>query len=118
MSIYVYITRKSDPFDDSGPEIKADEWLRCIEAEIDFRTPRPDETEWLGDYAKILSGTPEMAFDWVDGQIEVKNPSAATIARMKQVAEKLCAEVFSETGELYDAEGNHAGFLPGFPDMA
>jgi hypothetical protein len=115
MSIYVFITRKSDPLDDSGPGITADEWLRCIEAQIDFRTPRQNETEWLGNHAKILSGDPEMAFDWVNGQIEVKNPPEATIRRMKQLAEELHATVFSETGELYDIEGRHAGFLPGFP---
>jgi hypothetical protein len=35
---------------------------------------------------------------------------------MKAMAEKLQAAVFSETGELFDASGKHAGFLPGFPD--
>lgn len=115
MSLYVYISRRADPFDDSGPEVTADEWLHCTDSEQDFRVPRSDETEGLGPHARMLSGDPDMAFDWVNGQVEVKNPPAWTIARMKRLALKLRAKVFSETGELFDAEGSHAGFLPGFP---
>src|SRR5258706_11390324 len=116
MSIYVYISRRTDPFDDSGPEISAEEWLRYIDAEADFRAPTSEETESLGEHARIWSGHKiPMAFDWSGGQVEVKNPNAPTISRMKQVATKLSATVFSETGELYGQSGEHAGFLPGFP---
>jgi hypothetical protein len=116
MSFQVYISRQADPFDDSGPAISAEDWLHCIGAEPDFRVPEGDESKWLGKHARIWSDYKyPMAFDWVSGQIEVKNPDAQTIVRMKKLAGKLSATIFSETGELYDESGGHAGFLPGFP---
>ncbi len=116
MSFYVYISCRADPFDDSGPAILAEEWLRCIGAEPDFCVPNEDESKWLSKHARIWSDYKfPMAFDWVNGQVEVKNPDAPTIERMKKLAETLSATVFSETGELYDEHGGHAGFLPGFP---
>lgn len=117
MSIYVYITRHTNPADETGHPITAQEWMDCIDAEPDFRVPEADETEWLGEHARYWTNyEPPIPFDWVDGYIQVKSPDARIIARMKTLAEKLKANVFSETGELYDARGTHAGFLPGFPD--
>ena len=116
MSTYVYISRRSDPLDDTGPSIAAESWLQYVDSEPDFRTPERSEAEWLGPYARILSNySIPFAFDWANGQVEVKNPDAPTIARMKQLAAKFSSSVFSETGELFDDSGTHAGFLPGFP---
>jgi hypothetical protein len=116
MSIYVYITRRADPADEAGPEITAEEWERCVDAEADFRAPREEELDWLGDHARMWTGYKvPVAFDWGDGYIEVKNPDAEIITRMKSLAGRLRATVFSETGELFDLSGRHAGFLPGFP---
>jgi hypothetical protein len=47
MSLYVFITRRSDPLDNSGPEISAKDWLYCVDIEPDFRIPKNDESEWL-----------------------------------------------------------------------
>jgi len=117
MSIYVYITRHADPADESGPQISAQEWVAHVDGELDFRVPREDEMEWLGEHARYWTDyKPPIPFDWVDGQIEVKSPDDRIISRMKAMAETLHATVFSETGEVFDASGKHAGFLPGFPD--
>jgi len=116
MSIYVYISRRAGPLDEGGPSIAASEWLSVIEKDSTLRVARQDESEWLGRHARIWSGHQHSpAFDWVNGQIEVKDPDGETIAKMKELAAKLQASVFSESGELFDNTGGHAGFLPGFP---
>jgi hypothetical protein len=118
MSIYVYISRRADPFNDEEPSITAKEWLLSVDGDSAFRIAREDESKWLGENARIWTGhqhAPAFAFDWVHGQIEVKNPDAQTIAKMQELASKLRAKVFSETGELFDDAGAHTGFLPGFP---
>jgi hypothetical protein len=115
MSIYVFISRRADPLDDGGPSITADEWLRAADDES-FRDPSNEEKSWLGTHARIWLGneyTP--AFDWVDGQIEVKAPDNQTIAKMHEIAHRLRANLFSETGEMFDVDGKHSGFLAGFP---
>ncbi len=116
MSIHVYISRRADPLDEAGPSIAASEWLSSTDSDSTFRVAREGESEWLGRHARIWSSHRHSpAFDWVNGQIEVKNPDSETIAKMKEVAAKLRANVFSESGELFDNAGGHAGFLPGFP---
>ena len=117
MSIYVSISRRAEPLEDDGPQITAEEWLEVVSSESDFRLPQGAEGEWVGPHARVWTGHPQvrMSFDWVDGQVDVKNPDAATIARMKALAARLQATVFSETGELFDDAGESAGFLDGYP---
>lgn len=116
MSTYVFISRHTDPFDDDGAEISIQEWLKCVDFEPDFRAPMGAENEWLGAHARIWNGhSISFAFDFVDGQVMVKNPDGPTVARMKRLASQLSAIVFSENGEIFNASGDHAGFLPGFP---
>ena len=116
MSIYVSISRRSDPLDDTGPAIAADEWLRCVDAEPDFRPPVGDEAEGVGEHARVWSGHKyPVVFDWTRGEIDVKNPDCFVIARMKALAAKLSASVFSEAGEIFNEAGSHEGFLPDYP---
>jgi hypothetical protein len=116
MSLYVFISRRVDPLDDAGPAITAEEWISCVDIEPDFRLPAESEKNWLGGQARMWKDYKyPVAFDWTNGHVEVKNADAATISRMMEIAKKLSAKVFSETGELFDQSGNHAGFLNGFP---
>ena len=117
MSLYVSISRRADPLQEDGPQIAASEWIDLVAGEGDFRLPEGVESRWVGAFARVWTGHPEvqMVFDWVDGQVDVKHPDPATIARMKALAVKLDATVFSETGELFDDSGESAGFLEGYP---
>ena len=110
MSISVAISRRSDPFDESGPAIEKDEWQAIANSSTDFQFSADAIYLWTGNAAAV-----PIAFEWWDGQVEVKNPDAVTIARMKQLARKMNATVFSETGEVFNEAGHSAGFLPGFP---
>jgi hypothetical protein len=88
MSIYVYISRRADPFNDEGPSITGKEWLLSVDGDSAFRIAREDQSKWLGENARIWTGhqhAPAFAFDWVHGQIEVKNPDAQTIAKMQEL---------------------------------
>lgn len=117
MSIYVSISRRADPLDDDGPAITAEEWLRCVGEEPDFRSPVGAEAEWVGEHARVWTGYKyPVAFDLTfQGDIDVKSPDRLIIARMKALAAKLSANVFSQEGEIFDESGEHAGFLPDFP---
>ena len=116
MSIYVSISRRADPLDDGGPAITAEEWLRCVDEEPDFRPPVGDEAEWVGGHARVWTGHRyPVVFDLTgSGEIDVKSPGPQVIARMKALAAKLSANVFSQEGEIFDGSGEHAGFLPDF----
>jgi hypothetical protein len=92
MSISVAITRRAEPLADDCPPITLDEWLAI--------------TRTLDDFDMFV---------WYEGEIDVKNPDQATIARMKTLAAQLRASVISETGEIFNDDGSSAGFLPGYP---
>ncbi len=117
MSLYVSITRRAEPLAEDGPTITSQEWLDCVGGEPDFRVPEGGELKWVGPIARVWSGHGEypVVFDWVDGQVDVKNPDERTVARMKRLATKLAANVVSETGEIFRESGESAGFLPGYP---
>lgn len=111
MSIYVYITRRSSPDDESGDAISRTEWHGVVADAIDFRVPFRSElalAPWSGGLdadARVWTGHPGVSawpFEWRDGQIEVKNPDDATLARMRAVALQLGARVQSEAGEVFD----------------
>ena len=116
MSIYVFITHKSEPLQETARRISVEEWTACVRDKPGFRAPLGDEAKWLGKHARIWAEHEyPVAFDFVDGDIWVKSPDAATVVRMKLIAESLNASVFSETGELFGDHGMHDGFLPGYP---
>ena len=110
MSIYVSITRRPEPLADDGPMISSDEWLAAVDQQEDFRLLQGHETAWVGDFARVWSGHSEypVVFDWVDGQIDVKNPDEATVVRMKKLAGGLSAIVISETGEILNVRESAA----------
>ena len=117
MGIYVFITRRAEPAGENAVPITSAEWLTVASGETDFREPTAAEMEWSGPFMRVWVGYPAHAvhFDWVDDQVEVKNPNEQIIVRMKALAKKLNATVFSETGEVYDDHGESAGFLDGYP---
>ncbi len=117
MSISVAITRRAEPLADDEPGITAAEWLAVADEEPDFRVPAVPEREGAGADARVWTGHPSapIVFDLCDGQVEVVNPDAGTIARMQALARRLDARVVSENGEIFDDAGASLGFLPGYP---
>lgn len=117
MSLYVYITRKPDPSADEGPEIAEREWRELALAQSDLRPPTPGQATpshpgepRAADFTFYLDGRAAAWLSWDEGQVEVKNPDPRTIARLVSLAAMLGARVVSETGEIFDANGAHAGF--------
>lgn len=118
MSIYVAISRRAYPLESDGPSITIKEWLDLIDLEPDFRPPVGDEGEFAGPHARVFTGGgTAVVFSYTsDGDIDVKSPPPAVIVRMKELAKKLGANVFAqETGEIFDDQGNHAGFIDDEP---
>jgi len=117
VSIHVSISRRAEPLDEGGPKISSDDWIQVISGEPDFRRPEGAEREWGGPFARVWVGHPQgpVSFDWLDGDVDVRNPDQTTVARMKTLAMTLKATVFSETGEVFDDDGESPGFLDGYP---
>jgi hypothetical protein len=100
MGYYLHITRKSDWWDDEGPDITSDEWLRVVDEDPELRL-----AGYNGAYFAIWSGPLEYADPWLDwsrGQIDTKNPDPPLIRKMLQIASRLGAKVQGDDGEVYD----------------
>jgi hypothetical protein len=113
MSIYVFISRRPSPLEDHGPEISESEWREVALSQHDFRIPAADEIDaWSGasDLLWTGGGTDPWRFSWNNGQVEVKGATESSIVRMRELAQMLHARVVSETGEIFDEYGRHAGF--------
>lgn len=120
MSIYVYVTRRHKPFEDS-PSIDASEWLEVSASDPSFRQPSAAEIEparrTKSHYA-VWTGHPEGLeawFIWTNGQIDVKNPDEPMVVKAMAIARKLSAHVVSETGEIFNEDGSHKAFVDGKP---
>jgi hypothetical protein len=119
VSLYLFISRKPDPTTDEGPDITEQEWRELLAGEFSLRPPLPEEIEVgvPGGVAATDVALPSQDgtvtwVSWAHGQLEVKNASQSAIARMALIADKLSARVVSETGEVFDGQGAHAGFEP------
>lgn len=119
MSLYLFISRKPDPATGEGPDITEQEWQEFLASESDLRPPLPEEIEvgvpggvTENDVALSCPDGTTAWVSWADGQLEVKNASQTATARMVRIADRLSARVVSETGEVFDGQGVHAGFEP------
>lgn len=114
MGYDVYITRQNNWWQkEEAQQISEAEWKAAVESDAEMRLcgaaeatfpsagtlryENPLLAEWLGH--------PEHKAIWFDfrrGNVVVKNPDAAMIAKMKQLALKLKARVQGDEGEFYD----------------
>jgi len=103
MSIYVYVTRKQDPFDTEGPAITEDEWDSLIDSDPDLTRGEPDDG-YPGIHAVWRSyprGYPAW-FVLSDGNIEVKGIDDALLGKLRRFAAELTdARIVSEEGEEF-----------------
>ena len=112
MSLYVFVTRRSDPLDDAGPEISAEEWRDLVrrDSSLKFVEPLPSGKypEWTDKDTVICYDHPEypeVFFDLASGNVEAKNADAKILRKLGQFAEALGARIESETGEVFNNNG-------------
>jgi hypothetical protein len=121
MSIYVYITRRHNPIDEDGPIIQEVEWRSVVSTDLTFRDASAEEigrARPSNSHYSIWLGHPEGLdawFIWTDGQIDIRNPDEAMVAKAMELAMKLKANVVSEMGEIFNEDGSHKGFVDGEP---
>ena len=111
----MHITRKENWFDsDPKNEISMDEWVACVkmdpemrldnfsEVTLDngetFQYANPGTAVWIG-YAENDTKT---IFDFLSGNITVKNPTPSAIEKMKHIAFKLGAKLQGDEGEIFE----------------
>ena len=99
----VFVTRRKHWHDSAGESIPVVEWRSVVEGD--------PELQWgpeLGENAAVWKSGPEAEVEWVDlegGNLEVKNPSAALLAKLVSIAVLLRAHVEGEEGEGYESSG-------------
>jgi hypothetical protein len=105
MSIYVYVTRKSDPFETTGPDISAEEWGELVASDPDLSIADPqDGLPTNNTIYAVWQGYPGGYPAWFGlcgGSIEVKGIDDAILGKLRIFADKLCARVVSEMGEEF-----------------
>jgi hypothetical protein len=105
MSIYVYVTRRADPFNDAGPQITQHEWLKLIADDVDLSLEDPPD-RFPNDktiYAawKKYPGGYTAWFGLAGGNIEVKGLDDALLGKLRTFASLLDARIVSEEGEKF-----------------
>ena len=99
MGYDLQIVRGGDYFDNPAHQITAEEWLSYIASDPELKLAGvngPHFVIWDGP-----SEYPEPWLDWQFGTIYSKNPDAPIVAKMIQIAERLCAQVRGDDGEIY-----------------
>jgi hypothetical protein len=125
----IHITRKSNWFDEGGPCITEDEWRRYVASDYEMvmsgvaeqanpqgetiRLMHPLLTEWR----RHSSGS-TVWFSYFEGSVVVKNPDDECLAKMKQVAVALKAQMQGDDGEIYEGGGPPRQPTPSFGERA
>ena len=117
MNQELYITRKRKWYDaNPNADISIDEWSAFVKMDPEMRLDNsstvmlengesytynnPGTAVWLNAVGK----QPALTFDFISGNIVIKNPSAAAIAKIKHAAFKLGASVQSSDGDILFTE--------------
>ncbi len=124
MGYDVHITRKENWFDESGPQIRLEEWKALVLADPDMRLDGY-ATAVVGDGSILRVDSEGLAvwtayagtgiegnmawFDFSQGNVIVKNPDSAILDKMWRIAGKLGAKVQGDDGEEYGADGGVVG---------
>jgi hypothetical protein len=104
MSIYVYVTRKPDPLEASGPDISAQEWIELIESDADLSIAHPPDLPRDRRTYAVWSSYPGGYPAWFSlshGSIEVKGIDEAILGKLRHFAGKLGARIVPEMGEEF-----------------
>ena len=123
MGYEVHITRKAAWFEDDGPIISLNEWLEYVSADSEMRadgyaeaqTPdgvlrfdNPGIAVWTAYPGHGIGGKLAWFCHFGD-RVTVKNPDAAILRKMYQIAASLSAKVQGDEGEVYGPSGEPEG---------
>jgi len=120
MGYDIHLTRRTNWFDDGGPEIALHEWRALVaidpEMRLDgyaearlpdggvFRAEDPSLAVWLAYSGHGVDGN--MAWIWHSGgNVMAKNPDAEIRAKMWRLAQALGARVQGDESEFYGPDG-------------
>lgn len=105
MSIYVYVTRKSDPLVGEGPDISAKEWAELVANDPDLSIADPPDglrtTETVYAVWNDYPGGHPAWFGLCEGSIEVKGIDETILNKLRNFSNKLGARIVSEMGEEF-----------------
>ena len=120
MGYEIHITRKTEWFDEDGPEISLEEWEAYITSDPEMRldgyaeaiTKNGDVFRIEGDGIAVWTAYSGHGVDgnmaWLSpgsGGIVAKNPDREILAKMFEIAQALGARVVGDEGEEYGADG-------------
>ena len=110
MGYDLHVTRASEWLDAEEHPLPEAEWLALVERDSELRRDmashydrkgpngtivRLHPVEWLGD------ATGDTVFWYDKGEITTKNPTDEAIAKLKEIAAALSANLFGDDGEEY-----------------
>jgi hypothetical protein len=105
MSIYVYVTRKSDPLGTDGPDISAKEWFELVANDPDLSIADPPDgvptAKTIYAVWNAYPGGYPAWFGLCEGSIEVKGIDETILSKLRNFSNKLGARIVSEMGEEY-----------------
>lgn len=106
MGYDLHVTRKVYLFDEAGPEISLDEWIRYAHSDREIQ-PDPDnpgDENWI-----VMLGADSWPLWWsTTGEVYTKNPEDAMIQKLISVAEGLNARVLGDNDEIYRTNSSGA----------
>lgn len=104
MGYSVFITRRKNWFEESGPLISREEWEQFVATRPNLKPCRE-----LGESYVLLGSEGQDEPDWINwenGNLESKNPSKRSLVELFIIAHHLKATLVGEEGERYDEDGN------------
>ena len=99
MGYDLHITRANFWAMNAGSWIDPAEWLIAVHEDLELQLISESETYpamWLRDYCNS-----EVCFEWIEGNVFLKNPTKAAIIKMEAIAGHLQAKVQGDDGEFY-----------------
>jgi hypothetical protein len=109
MGYDLHITRAPYSWsDNAGHQILEAEWLAVVQADSELRMATPDDDYHMTGmvlWSRKFEGYGGPWFCWDRGNVYSKNPNAAIVAKMVQLAVLLSARVQGDDGEVYLDDG-------------
>lgn len=113
MGYELYITKKAEWYDQTGPKIPIEAWQALISSDPDLIAYERDSDSYLPAFLngpiKSELKTWGRGLFYSHGDISVKKPNRETLAKMVSIASKLNARVIGDRDEIYHEDGTMLG---------